>query len=80
MQLLDSASTSRLSLLLRYDAITPNTDVSQSNHLFEGSVILDLTRNKRAQVALDYQETLGTVPTATIAPSKMFQLRFVTNF
>lgn len=80
LQLLDSASKSPLSVLLRYDAITPNTDVAQSNHLFEGSLILDLTRNKRAQVALDYQETLGTVPAATIAPSKLFQLRVVTNF
>lgn len=80
MQLLDSESKSPLSVLLRYDAITPNTDVSQSNHLFEGSLILDLTANKRAQVALDYQETLGTVPAATIAPTKMFQLRFVANY
>ncbi len=80
LQLLDRASTSPLSVLLRYDAITPNTDVSQSNHLFEGSLLLDLTRNKRAQVALDYQETLGTVPAVTIAQSKLFQLRFVTNF
>lgn len=80
MQLADSASTSPLSILLRYDAITPNTDLSQSNHLFEGSLILDLTRSRRAQLALDYQETLGTVLAATIAPSRMFQLRFVTNF
>jgi hypothetical protein len=80
MQLADSASKSPLSILLRYDAVTPNIDQSPSNHLFEGSLILDLTRNKRAQVALDYQETLGTVPAATIAPSKMFQIRFVTNF
>jgi hypothetical protein len=80
MQLADSASKSPLSVLVRYDAITPNTDVSKSNHLFEGSLILDLTKNKRTQLALDYQETLGTVPAATIAPSKMFQIRLVTNF
>ena len=80
MQLADSASKSPLSLLLRYDAITPNTDASPSNHLFEGSLIVDLTRNRRAQLALDYQETLGSVPAATIAPVKLFQVRFVTSF
>jgi hypothetical protein len=80
MQLADSASKSPLSILLRYDAITPNTDAAASNHLFESSLILDLARSKRAQVALDYQETLGTVPAATIAPSKMFQIRMVATF
>jgi hypothetical protein len=80
MQLADSASKSPLSFLLRYDAITPNTDASPSNHLFEGSLIVDLTRNRRAQLALDYQETLGSVPAATIAPVKLFQVRFVTSF
>jgi hypothetical protein len=80
LQLLDSASTSRLSVLVRFDAITPNTDLDASNHLFESSLIFDLTKNKRAQLALDYQETLGTVPAATIAPTKLFQVRFVTNF
>jgi hypothetical protein len=80
MQLMDSTSKSPLSVLLRYDAIKPNTDRSQENHLIEGSLIWDLTRNKRAQLALDYQETLGTVPAATMAPSKMFQVRLVTTF
>jgi hypothetical protein len=80
MQLADSASKSPLSVMLRYDAIKPNTDLSASNHMFEGSLIFDLTRNKRTQLALDYQETLGTAPAATIAPSKMFQVRLVTNF
>jgi hypothetical protein len=80
MQLLDSASTARVSVLLRYDGITPDADASPSNHLFEGSVIYDLTRNKRAQLALDYQETLGTVPSAVIAPVKLFQVRLVANF
>ncbi len=80
MQFADSASTSPLSILLRYDAITPNADVSQSNHLFEGSLIFDLVKSKRAQVAFDYQETLGTSPAATIAPDKRFQVRLVTNF
>lgn len=80
LQLVDSASKSPLSVLIRYDAVTPNTDQSPSNHLFEGSLIVDLTRNRRAQVAFDYQETLGTVPAATIAPSKMFQVRLVTTF
>lgn len=80
MQLADSASKSPLSILLRYDAITPNTDLSQSNHLFEGALIVDLTKSKRAQVAFDYQETLGTVPTAVITPVKLFQIRLVTAF
>ena len=80
MQLVDSTSKSPLSVLLRYDAVTPNTDVSKSDHLFEGSLILDLTKNKRTQLAFDYQETLGTVPAATIAPTKMYQVRLVTNF
>lgn len=80
MQLADGASTSPLSVLLRYDAITPNTDVSQSTHLFEGALIFDLVKSKRAQLALDYQETLGTVPASTIAPDKRFQARLVVNF
>jgi len=79
-QLLDSTSTSRWSVLLRYDAITPNTELSQSNHLFESSLIYDLTRSKRAQVAFDYQETLGSVPANAIAPVKLFQVRVVTSF
>jgi hypothetical protein len=80
LQLMDSTSKSPLSVLVRFDAITPNTDRSEENHLFEGSLIWDLTKNRRAQIALDYQETLGTVPAATMAPSKMFQLRLVTTF
>lgn len=79
-QLMDSTSKSPLSVLVRYDAITPNTDRSEENHLFEGSLLWDLTKNKRTQIALDYQETLGTVPAATMAPSKMFQVRLVTAF
>lgn len=79
-QLLDSASTSRLSVMLRYDAVKPNTDLSSADHLFEGSLIYDLTRNRRTQLALDYQETLGSVAAATIAPVKLFQVRLVANF
>lgn len=80
MQLADSASTSPLSVLLRYDVITPNTDVSPDAHLFEASLIFDLVKSKRSQLAFDYQETLGTVPAATIAPDKRFQVRLVANF
>ena len=80
MQLADSASKSPLSILLRYDIVKPNKDLSPSNHLFEGSLLFDLTRNRRTQLALDYQETLGTVAAATIAPNKMYQVRLVTTF
>jgi len=80
MQLADSASKSPLSILLRYDAVTPNTDISPSAHLFEGSLIFDLVKSKRSQLALDYQETLGTVPAATIANDKRFQVRLMANF
>lgn len=80
-QLMDSTSKSPVSILLRYDAIKPNTSVSsQSNHLFESSLIFDVARSKRVQVAFDFQETLGTVPAATIAPAKVLQVRMVTNF
>jgi len=79
-QLADAKSTSPLSLLVRYDAVTPNTSLSPSNHLFEGSVIFDVARSKRAQVAVDFQETLGDVPTATIAADKRFQVRLTATF
>lgn len=79
-QLADSTSHVPVSVLLRYDAITPNTELSQSDHLLESSLIIDLTKNRRTQLAFDYQETLGTVPAATIAPVKLFQLRLVANF
>jgi len=80
MQLADSASKSPLSVLLRYDAITPNTDQSASNHLFEASLIFDLARSRRAQVAFDFQETLGEVAPATIAPDKRLQVRLMASF
>lgn len=79
-QLADSTSQVPVSVLLRYDAITPNTELSQSDHLLESSLIIDLTKNRRTQLAFDYQETLGMVPAATIAPVKVFQLRLVANF
>ncbi len=79
-QLADAKSKSPLSLMARYDAVKPNTALSQSNHLFEGSVILDVAGSKRAQVALDFQETLGDVPAATIAPDKRLQVRLTTSF
>jgi hypothetical protein len=80
-QLMDSTSKSPVSVLVRYDAIKPNTSVSsQSNHLFESSLIFDVAKSKRVQVAFDFQETLGTVPAATIAPAKVLQVRMVTNF
>ncbi len=79
-QLADSKSKSPVSVLVRYDAVKPNTDASPSNHLFESSLIFDVAHSKRAQVAFDYQETLGTAPAAAIAPNKMFQVRLVANF
>jgi hypothetical protein len=80
-QLMDSASKSPISVLVRYDAINPNTSVSgQADHLFESSLIFDVAKSKKVQVALDYQETLGKAPAATIAPAKVLQVRLVTNF
>ncbi len=80
-QLADATSKAPVSVLVRYDHITPNTDASSvANHLFESSIIVDLAHSKRTQVAFDFQETLGKAPAATIAPSKLFQVRLVTNF
>lgn len=79
-QLADSASTSPLSVLVRYDAVKPNTDLSAQDHLFETSLIFDLSKNRKTQLAFDFQETLGDVPAATIAPDKRLQVRLVANF
>lgn len=79
-QLADAKSKSPLSVLVRYDAAKPNTDVAQSNHLFETSLIFDVAGSKKAQVAFDFQENLGDAPAATIAPDKRFQVRLQTTF
>ena len=80
-QLADSTSTSPVSLMFRYDAIQPDKSLSSPrNHLFESSLIFDIAHSRRAQVAFDFQETLGKAPAATIAPNKMFQVRMVANF
>lgn len=79
-QLADANSKSPLSVLVRYDAVKPNIDLAPANHLFESSLIFDVAHSRKAQVAFDFQETLGTVPAATIAPNKMFQVRLVTSF
>lgn len=79
-QLADAKSKSPLSVMVRYDDVKPNTDASPSNHLFETSLIFDVAHSKKAQVAFDFQETLGTVPAATIAQDKRFQIRLVANF
>jgi hypothetical protein len=79
-QLADAKSKAPLSLLFRYDAGTPNTDLDQSNHLFEASLIFDIAGSRKAQVAFDFQENLGDVPAATVAPDKRFQVRLTTSF
>jgi len=79
-QLADSASKSPLSVLVRYDAVKPNVDASPADHLFQASLIFDLTRSRKAQVAFDFQEVLGDVPAATIAPDKRLQVRLMTTF
>ena len=80
-QLADSKSKSPVSLMVRYDHIQPDKSLSsQTSHLFESSLILDVAHSRRAQVAFDFQETLGTAPAAAIAPNKMFQVRMVANF
>ena len=79
--LADSKSKSPVSIMVRYDAIQPDKSLSsQRNHLFESSLILDVAHSRRAQVAFDFQETLGRAPAAAIAPSKMFHVRMVANF
>lgn len=80
-QLADSTSRSPISIMARYDVIQPDTRVTdQGDHLFEASLIFDVAHSRRAQVAFDFQETLGKAPVATIAQSKMFQVRLVANF
>ena len=80
-QLADSASRSPMSIMVRYDAIQPDkSQSSQRNHLVETSLIFDLVHSRRAQVAFDYQELLGTVPPTVIPKYKMFQVRMVANF
>ena len=80
-QLADSTSKSPVSIMIRYDAIQPDQSLSsQSDHLFESSLIFDVARSRRAQIAFDFQETLGKAPAAAIAPNKMFQVRMVANF
>lgn len=80
-QLMDSTSKSPVSLMAHFDKIQPDNNLSsQSNHLFEASLIFDIAHSRRAQVAFDFQETLGTAPVAAIAQNKMFQVRMVTNF
>jgi hypothetical protein len=81
VQLMDSTSKSPLSVLVRYDALNPNTSLSgQTDHLFETSLIFDVAHSRKAQVAFDFQETLGSAPTTTQAQDKRFQVRLVTNF
>jgi len=80
-QLAASTSKSPVSIMVRYDAIQPDKSrSSQRDHLFESSLIFDVAHSRRAQVAFDFQETPGRVPTATIAPNTMFQVRMVANF
>lgn len=80
-QLVDSTSKSPISFLARFDQVQPDTKLSsQSNHMFEASMIIDVAHSKRAQIAFDFQEQLGTAPTTVVAPLKMFQVRLVTNF
>lgn len=79
-QLADKASKSPLSVLVRYDNVKPNDQLSATDHLFETSLIFDVAHSKRAQVAFDFQETLGDVPAATVAPDKRFQVRLMTTF
>ncbi len=80
MQLVDSSSTVPLGLLLRYDTVKPNSSIEQSAHLLQTSLIFDMIRSRRSQLALDYQETLGTVSKASIAPDKRFQVRLMVSF
>lgn len=80
-QLADSKSTAPISFLVRYDDVQPNTSLSsQSDHLFESSVIFDVAHSRRAQLAFDFQETLGTAPTSAVGQNKMFQIRMVANY
>lgn len=80
-QLMDSTSKSPVSLMARFDKIQPdNNQSSQSNHLFEASLIFDIAHSRRAQVAFDFQETLGKAPATAITQNKMFQVRMVANF
>jgi hypothetical protein len=80
-QLADSTSRSPVSIMVRYDAIQPDKSLSsQRGHLFESSLIFDVAHSRRAQVAFDFQETLGNAPVVAIAPNKMFQIRMVANF
>ena len=80
-QLADSTSKSPVSIMVRYDAIQPDKSLSsQGDHLFESSLIFDLVHSRRAQVAFDFQETLGEAPATAITPNKMFQIRMVANF
>jgi len=43
-------------------------------------IIFDIAHSRRAQVAFDFQETLGQAPVVAIPQNKMFQVRMVTNF
>ncbi len=80
-QLIDSASKSPMSLMARFDHILPDNSLSsQADHMFQASLIFDIAHSRRAQVAFDFQETLGQAPVAAIPQNKMFQVRMVTNF
>lgn len=79
-QLADAKSKSPLSVLVRYDLGKPNTDASPTAHIFESSLIFDIANSKKAQVAFDFQETLGTATPSAIAADKRFQVRLQTTF
>lgn len=80
-QLADRKSAVPLSLLARYDVVTPDIKADKGeSHLLQGSLILDLSKDRETQVALDYQEVLGSNGLSVISPVKMFQVRVVTSF
>ena len=80
MQLIDSSSTAPLGVLLRYDAIKPDNSIMQEAHMFQASLLFDMVRSGLSRLALDYQETLGAMSAASIAPDKRFQLRLMVDF
>jgi len=73
----DKASTSPLSLVLRFDRVTTNTDKGSKYNVVIGGLIWDLS--KRASVSADYQETTP-VSGAPIAPVKTYFAHFVARF
>jgi hypothetical protein len=84
-QWINSASTSPLGIVLRYDQIKPNTDLSPSYSVYIAGLTYDLS--KKASISLDYQEQSSSNPTtlpvasqALLAAAKGVYMHMLVNF